>query len=104
MDKKQLEETIARHKKQGIQTYTLTCESGEQCLIKAPNVETTNKVLVYLHGAVENKDMLKAGKIIIQDGWIAGDDLIRKDMELMGEVAFAAATLCELKVADVKKN
>jgi len=104
MNAKQKEEVIDRHKKQGIAIYTITCESGEECIIKHPDVEVTNKVLIYLFGAPENRNMLKAGKIILEECWMAGDDLIRTDKELNGEAAFGASTMVELKVAEVKKN
>ena len=104
MDPKQLQETIERHKKQGIQTYTITCSTGEQCLIKNPDVDIVNKVLLFLHGAQDTKDMLKAGKIILSECWIAGDDIIRTDKALNGEAAFGAATTTELKIADVKND
>ena len=102
MNAKQKKEVIERHKKSGIITYTLTCETGEECIIRHPAIKTTNKVLNYLFG--ENRDMLKAGKIILDDCWIAGDDVIRTDEELNGEVAFAASTTVEFKIAEVKKN
>lgn len=95
-------QTIDNLKKQGIETYTITCDNGKECLIRKPTIKTSSKILPIM--MAENADLLKAGKIIIDECWIAGDDEIRKDEDLNAEVSLAALQVVQLKVAEIKKN
>lgn len=96
-------EGIELLKSKGIDTYTITCESGESCVLSQPSIKTTAKILPILM-AEKNADFLQAGKIIITDCWVSGDDAIRTDENLNAEVALAALGIIQLKVASVKKN
>jgi hypothetical protein len=105
------QEAIDLHRKKGIQTYTLTCVTGEKCLIREPDPFESAAVLPILqgmgydnNGKMREPSLLEAGQKIISECWISGDDKIRKDKNLMAEVSLAAANLIDLRIADVKKN
>lgn len=100
------DEAIKNYKKRGVETYILTCESGEECLLRQPTVKETGKILPYLTPMQEGEkpDLGEAGIKIVDLCWVAGDDAIRKDENLLYEVALGASTLVNLKIADVKKN
>ena len=98
-------EAIENHKKKGITTYTLTCETGEACVIREPSVTESGKIVPMLVKIGDNEpDFIGAGKLLVNNCWVAGDDKIRKDDDLLAEIAFAAISIIKLKVADVKKN
>jgi len=96
---------IDNHKKRGINTFTVTCGNGLQCLIREPTVSESGKILPYLIKIGDNDpDFIKAGNQLIKSCWIAGDDEIRQNEDLAAEVAFSLLSIVQLKVADVKKN
>jgi hypothetical protein len=104
-------EAIEAHKKKGIQTYTLTCKTGEECLIREPDPFEAASVVPILqglgfdqNGKQREPSLLEAGQKIIDLCWISGDDKIRKDRNLKAEVSLAAANLIDLRIAEVKKN
>jgi len=105
MEQNRFKEAIDNLKKAGKNSYTLTCENGKQCLLREPTVQESSKIIPYIMGfADQDPDFVKGGKILVKECWIAGDDEIRKDEELLAEVAFAAISVMNMKVADVKKN
>lgn len=104
-------EAIDLHKKNGIQTYTLSCKSGEKCLIREPDPFESATILPILqglgfdqNGKQREPSLVEAGMKIVELCWLKGDSVIRKNKNLLAEVSLAAATLIDLRIADVKKN
>jgi hypothetical protein len=105
MEENKFQEAIDNHKKKGIQTYTFTCESGEQCILREPSINQSGKILPYLISIGNDKaDFIAGGKVLVEECWICGDDAIRKNEDLLAEVAFAALSTIKMRTADVKKN
>jgi len=91
---------IDTHKKTGIHTEIFVCESGEACLVRKP----TAKVSAMAIPLIYKDDYLGAGKLLIEECWIAGDDEIKKNEDLEAEVALAIAQSMNIKIASQKKN
>jgi hypothetical protein len=97
-------QAIKNHKKMNIPTYILSCESGQNCLLREPTVQESNSVFHIIYGVGCEPDLNKAGKILVDKCWIAGDAEIRKDSNLMSEVAMAFVHMANIKRAEIKKN
>ena len=79
MTEQKFKEAIELHKKKGIQTYTLKCETGEECLIREPTPTESGKIVPMMISLGDKEaDFIGAGKALIKECWIAGDDSIRK--------------------------
>lgn len=118
MEKKKAEkkdryaEAINLHKQKGIDTWIITTEDGKySCLIRESTPVESAKIFPVLNGMgydekgqLKDPDLLEAGKRIVKSGWLAGDDEIRKDENLMAEIALAASTTINLKIGIAKKN
>lgn len=110
-EKDRFKEAIELHKKRGIDTYLFTCETGEKCLLREPTVRETGMLLPILNGFGINEkgkdnepNPLEVGIRLVDICWIAGDAKIKKNDDLLCEVALSASNIINLKIADVKKN
>lgn len=95
-------EAIENHKKKGIDTYTISCKNGKQCVIKDIDIVFLEEIIGDMYSA--NRNVVKIGKRILEECWISGDDDIRKDEKLKIEAALGAYRIIEFEIADVKKN
>ena len=99
------QEAITNYGKKGISTYTFTCETGETCILREPTVRETGEILPSLTPIGDKEpNLIDAGIKIIDMCWIAGDSEIRKNDDLLCEVALASVNTIKLRIADVKKN
>jgi hypothetical protein len=102
MEENKFQEAIDNHKKQGIETYTITCKNGMQCLIKDISIDFLEVLLTELYS--QKRNVVAIGRKILEECWISGDDEIRKNKKLKLEASLGAYQIIEFEVADVKKN
>lgn len=100
MDKKELTvtpEQIAEWKKQHGEIFQLDVD-GHTCFLKKPS-----RKVISMATTIGQNDPVKFSELMMNNCWIAGDEIIRTDDELFLSAAGKLADLIQLKEAELKK-
>lgn len=85
-----------------VETYTLTVKD-KSCVLAKPDKATISEAFSLMTPMDEKikPDVVGAGIIFIEKGWISGDEEIKTNSRLMTSAAMAAVQLFEMKDAEM---
>ena len=88
----------------GVETHTIVLESGIGCIVRKPTAGTMRKVMSKVISMSGESDFIGAGEIILDDCWVAGDELIQTDDEQRTAAAIQCFSLVNISQGFIKKN
>lgn len=85
-------------------THTIVLENGLGCILNNPKPQILSQALGALSGIGKDPDMYKAGNVILNNCWIAGDMEIQNNDDFRFAAAIQAISVIQILQGSIKKN
>ena len=102
--RKEIKEKYKSILPKNVRTHIVVLENGFGCILKHPKPQILSKALGAMSGINGEPDMFKAGKHILDNCWVVGDEEIKKNDDFLFAAALQALALVEILQGSIKKN
>ena len=101
-----LKDKIDALREQGVEVYEISIEGSAEGTVDAVGFvkKPTDKAINHALGLLAKSDVIGAGKLLLQNHWIGGDELILSDESMLRGAALQMLEFVEIKQAKRKKT